>query len=227
MNAAAVGVRALAFDLDGTLVDTAPDIAAALGQALAAAGLPPVGEALARGWIGDGPDRLIERALAHLGERASPQRLRSLRRRFDAATLDTPLRHGRVFDGIAALLERCAAARPLAVVTNKPTALARRVLDAAGLLGHFGAGAVHGADTPAQRKPAPTLLRAAAQRLGVTPAQMLMVGDSAQDVHAARAAGCPAAWAGWGYGAWPDDAPDGTWRLADPADLQGRLDRWP
>jgi phosphoglycolate phosphatase-like HAD superfamily hydrolase len=89
-----------------------------------------------------------------------------LRRGFDEATLDAPLRHGRVFAGIVELLEHGAATRPLAVFTNKPTALARRMLGAAG---------------------------------------------------------CRAAWAGWGYGLWPDDAPPGTWRLAGPAELQARL----
>jgi phosphoglycolate phosphatase len=216
-------VRALAFDLDGTLVDTAPDIAAALNRALADAGLPPVAAALSRTWIGDGPDALIARTLEHLREPGSPALSQSLRRGFDAATLDAPLLHGRVFDGIAALLSDCAATHALAVVTNKPTALARRVLDAAGLLGFFGAAAVHGADAPAQRKPAPVLLHAAAVGLGVAPAALRMVGDSAHDVHAAHAAGCAAAWVAWGYGAWPEDAPAGTWRLAAPADLQARL----
>jgi phosphoglycolate phosphatase len=214
-------LRALAFDLDGTLVDTAPDIAAALNRALAGAGLPPVAAALSRTWIGDGPDVLIARALDHLGERAPPALSQSLRRGFDAATLDAPLQHGRVFDGIDALLECCAATHPLAVVTNKPTALARRVLDAAGLLDRFAA--VHGADAPAQRKPAPALLYDAAAALRVTPGALLMVGDSAHDVHAAHAAGCAAAWAAWGYGAWPADAPPGTWRLADPSRLADRL----
>jgi phosphoglycolate phosphatase len=215
------GVRALAFDLDGTLIDSAPDIAAALNTALAGAGLPPVAAALSRRWIGDGPDVLIAHALAHLQEAASPALAQSLRRDFDAATLAAPLQHGRVFTGIDALLQRCAPALPLAVVTNKPTALARRVLDAAGLIGHFAA--VHGADTPAQRKPAPALLHAAAASLGVAPSALLMVGDGAHDLHAARAAGCAAAWAAWGYGAWPDDAAPGTWRLTSPAELQALL----
>jgi phosphoglycolate phosphatase len=217
----ASAVQAIAFDLDGTLIDTAPDIGAALNRALQGAGLPAVDALTSRTWIGDGPDRLIARALDHLRVPATPALQRDLRAAFDAATLAEPLRHGRVFAGISTLLARWFPLRPMVVVTNKPSALSRSVLDAAGLLGFFAA--VHGADAPEQRKPAPALLLAAASQLGVAPGALLMVGDSANDLRCARAAGCPAAWVAWGYGPWPDDAAPATWRIATPDELHLRL----
>jgi phosphoglycolate phosphatase len=216
-------IQAIAFDLDGTLIDSAPDIAAALNHALESQGLARVASALSRTWIGDGPDRLIERALMHLQAEPTPMLRGALRTAFDSATLAAPLEHGRVFTGIVALLTRWFHARPMVVVTNKPTALSQRVLDAAGLLTFFDA--VHGADAPAQRKPAPALLLAAASKLNIEPASLLMVGDSENDLNCAQAAGCPAAWVSWGYGPLPDDAPATTWRVQTPDELHERLAR--
>jgi phosphoglycolate phosphatase len=141
-----------------------------------------------------------------------------LRKTFDAATLAAPLQSGRVFHGIAELVAGLARRLPMVVVTNKPTALARAVLDAAGLLPFLSG--VHGADAQAQRKPAPYLLLAAAHRLGVAPARLLMVGDAPPDLLAAQAAGCPAALVAWGYGARAvGDASPQAWRLATPQQL--------
>jgi phosphoglycolate phosphatase len=211
---AAAPIRAVAFDLDGTLVDSAPDIGHALNEALREAGLPRVEMPQVRAWIGDGPDALIERALQAMGREAPPPLRQALRQAFDRVTLQQPLAHGALFDGIAALLQRLRPAWPLAVVTNKPSRLARAVLDAAGVLAHFGS--VHGADVAAWRKPAPHLLRQAAHELGLPVHELLMVGDSAADLGAAAAAGAPAAFAGWGYGA-PTAAP--RWQLTRPEDL--------
>lgn len=215
-------LRAIAFDLDGTLVDSAAGVALALNDALARAGLPGFDVAAVRGWIGDGPDALVHRALrASALDGVSPATLAwRLRRDFDAATLRTPAAQGAPYPGVAALLRALSQAHPLVVVTNKPTPLARAVLDAAGLLGHLSA--VHGADTPAERKPSPRLIEQAAQGLGLPPAALLMVGDGPADLQAACAAGCRAAWAGWGYGPAPGPAAD-AWRLDAPQDLIARL----
>lgn len=218
-------LRAIAFDLDGTLVDTAPDIQHALNNALARAGLQTFDLDTVRAWIGDGPDALIGRALAQQGLIDADDALRvQLRRRFDVSTLSAPLGLGNVYAGIGELiarLRRDSAALPLVVVTNKPTPLARAVLDAAELLPFFDA--VHGADTPPQRKPSPLLLREASARLGVATGEMVMVGDSLLDMQAAEAAGCTAALAGWGYGA--HTVPDwlASWRLKLPGDLLDHL----
>ncbi|MBX3605216.1 MAG: HAD-IA family hydrolase [Piscinibacter sp.] len=219
-------VRAVAFDLDGTLIDSAPDIQHALNAALKKEGLPRFDLDQVRAWIGDGPDMLIARALAALGRAASDAeadrdlRVR-LRRSFDVATLAAPLSLGTVYAGIEPLLEALRPHLPMVVVTNKPTPLSRAVLEAAGLRPFVVA--VHGGDEPAQRKPAPDLLLAAARSAGVQPNELLMVGDSALDLRAAQAAGCPAVLAAWGYGAHA--LPDGLvrWRAETPADLQQAL----
>ncbi|MFO1306237.1 MAG: HAD-IA family hydrolase [Burkholderiales bacterium] len=222
MSLALPRIDAVAFDLDGTLVDSAADIQHALNLALESAGLARHDLASVRAWIGDGPDALIERALARQGRAGAPAELRlQLRRAFDAATLAAPLSEGCLFPGIAALVAGLRGVLPMAVVTNKPTALARAVLDAACLLHAFED--VHGADAPEQRKPAPTLLLMAASRLGVAPERLLMVGDSVHDLQCARAAGCPVALVDWGYGRRePMGFP--PLRVADPVHLlQGLL----
>lgn len=212
-------VRGVAFDLDGTLVDSAPDIQHALNTALTQAGLPQFDLAQVRAWIGDGPDALIARALEQLGLREAEPALRAeLRRGFDVATLAAPLAHGSVYPGIQALVLALRGTLPMVVVTNKPTPLARAVLDAAGLLPFMHA--VHGGDVPAQRKPAPDLLLAAAQAVTVEAHDLLMVGDSALDLRAAAAARCPAVLAGWGYGSHGVGA---EWRVETPDALREAL----
>ena len=208
---------AIAFDLDGTLVDSAPDIGHALNQALRASGLPAVQLQQVRAWIGDGPDVLIQRALAALALRDDAALRGALRAAFDRATLDAPLAHGMVFEGILPLLQQLQPSWRLVVVTNKPSELARAVLEAGGLSSHFAA--VFGADEAPLRKPAPALLMRAAQQLGLASRQLLMVGDSAADMSAAAAAGSPAVWASWGYGGLHSLPAPPRWRADRPAAL--------
>ena len=210
---------AIAFDLDGTLIDSAGGIACALNAALADESLPGFALDTVRAWIGDGPDALIAHALAthELAARNSYELAARLRCGFDAATLHAPMAGCVVFDGIQRAVAELALQRPLVVVTNKPTVLARAVLKEAGLLSFFEA--VHGADALPQRKPSPLLIRQAAAALGAVPERLLMVGDAAVDIAAAFAAGCQAAWAGWGYGQAPALAPAHVWRLATPNEL--------
>lgn len=216
--------RAIAFDLDGTLVDSAGGIALALNTALREADLPGFDLQRVRGWIGDGPDVLIERALRAIDLQDVDIAWLStrLRRDFDAVTLALPFAGCAIYTGVEDLLEQLGRDHmPMAVVTNKPTALARAVLEGGGLLGHFAT--VHGADTAALRKPSPLLIEHAAGVLGVRTQHMVMVGDAATDCEAARAAGCSAAWAGWGYGLPCGEQYESVWRLDAPADLLVRM----
>ena len=197
MRPAACAIDAIAFDLDGTLIDSAPDIAHALNCALHESALPSVELAQVRRWIGDGPDVMIERALCGLQRSADTPLRPVLRAAFDRFTLQAPMQHGAVYPGIAELLAQLAPRWRLAVVTNKPSVLARSVLRAAGLLPHIMA--VHGADAPGLRKPAPAMLLAVAAQFGVAPKRLLMVGDAPTDLRCAQAAGAGAVLVAWGY----------------------------
>jgi phosphoglycolate phosphatase len=214
---------AIAFDLDGTLIDSAADIGNALNRALSAEGLGGFDVAQVIQWIGDGPDALIDRALDHHEVVEPDGNLRQrLRATYDAVSIAEPLAFGRPFAGIPELLSACQQRWPLAVVTNKPPPLARAVLGAAGLLSYFRE--VHGPTRRHERKPEPFMILAAARALRVEPAELLMVGDSLADLGAAAAAGCRAAYAGWGYGKpgtldrFPDALP-----MATPAELLAHL----
>lgn len=223
MNNEVNAIQAIAFDLDGTLVDSAPDIAHALNQALNQAGLDAFDLAAVRGWIGDGPDLLIARALAvrapHSAE--TPALRATLRRDFDAATLAAPLSHGAVYPDMADTLKTLHGTWPLVVVTNKPTALARAVLESANLLLLFKH--VYGADRADLRKPLPAMLFQAAHDLGLTTRQVLMVGDSAADMNAAKEAGAPAALVGWGYGHSQAGKLEARWHIHRPQQLMALL----
>ncbi len=180
------------FDLDGTLVDTAPDIDAALNVALTDAGLPTVDESLTRHWVGHGSRVLVEQALTFHGV---PERIQ------DAASMDAMLAtfieyygahiadHSALYPGTLETLSRLGErGAGLAVVTNKLEVLSRRVLDALDLTRHFQA--IVCGDTLPVSKPDPAPALHACQVLGVDAADSLFVGDSNTDVECARAAGC-------------------------------------
>jgi phosphoglycolate phosphatase len=215
-------IDALALDLDGTLIDTAQDIGAALNIALSSEGLKSAELEQVRAWIGDGPDVLIARALvAQARGDASPDLRAKLRQRFDKATLEAPMANGLVYPGIKAALAQLQRVMPLVVITNKPTQLARAVIEAAGLMPIISR--VWGADTPGERKPLPTLLLRAAAFLGVPPTRLMMLGDGPADLLSAYAAGCPSALATWGYGAHKIPHELKTLRVETPQALQAHL----
>ena len=205
MTSLAKRFRAIAFDLDGTLIDTAPDIAAAANAMLVRLGYPSLPEGDVAGLIGHGIERLVAGALAaSTGTRVDP----ALRSRATALFRDCYgerlFVRSRVYPGVVDALDALAAsAVPVCCVTNKPSAFALRLLDAAGLSTRLLFAL--GADRPEERKPAPRLILAACARLAVPPRELLYVGDSPIDVDAARAAGCPVAVVDYGYGG-PDVA---------------------
>jgi phosphoglycolate phosphatase len=200
-----LSARAAVFDLDGTLVDSVPDLAAALNRVLAEAGLPPQPvDAVAR-MVGHGVARLVERGFAAAG---APLDLAALPRwveRFLAFYADDLSARTRPYPGVPEALDALAAAGwRLGVCTNKPTRLAVGLLDALGLGGRFGA--VMGGDAAPERKPHPASLLMTLDRLGVPASAAVFVGDSETDVLTARAAGVPVALVRGGYTAAPVEA---------------------
>ena len=184
------------FDLDGTLVDTAPDLCAALNHALSAFGHESVGLALARDWVGQGAAAALRRALAHRGARAedADAMLASFLDFYRSNIAVNSQPFAEVEKALGALTSRGA---KLAVVTNKRQDLTCKLLDEIDLAHHFDA--VIGGDSTANMKPAADPALAACKALGVAPADALLVGDSLADVGCARAAGCPVVCVAYGY----------------------------
>jgi phosphoglycolate phosphatase len=186
--------RAVLFDLDGTLADTAPDLIAAVNRILAEESRPPLPDSALRPLVSKGGRALLARAFDDLAVEAREPLLP----RFLAAYADALAVHTRPFDGIEALLEAIEARGwPWGIVTNKPEVLAIGVVE--GLGWSTRSKALVGGDTLPVRKPAPEPLWLAASQLGVPPEACLYVGDDARDVEAAKAAGMPSVAALWGY----------------------------
>ena len=189
--------RAVLFDLDGTLVDSRRDLAAATNLLLGELGLASIPLETVCTFVGRGARTLVRRALDHVDpeqriDRADPA-LRRFLKHYESVLLATTVPFPGVVAGLTLLAE---ASIPMAIVTNKPEAPARVVLDGLGLTSWFGA--IYGGDTLGRRKPHPDMLIRAARDLGVGLDGCLMVGDSDVDIEAARAAGVSGAWCSWG-----------------------------
>jgi len=185
---------ALAFDLDGTLVDSRRDLANAINAVRAARGLAPHGLAAVEGMVGDGVTVLVRRAFRELDDAAIPEALSAFLAEYERGCLETT----RPYPGIEELLAAAAGRWPLAVLTNKPERLAVEVIGGLGLAGFFRA--VVGGDTLPVRKPDPATLLLVAGRLRVAATALPLVGDSRVDLATARGAGAPAVAVTWGYG---------------------------
>jgi phosphoglycolate phosphatase len=186
------------FDLDGTLVDTAPDLVDTLNVVFAREGLPPVPFATARNLIGGGARRMIERGLQAEGRSYTPTEIDRLFARFIDYYSAHIADRSRPFPALEAALDSLAAdGARLAVCTNKLERLSVRLLDALGLAHRFHA--VCGQDTFGVQKPNPEILRATIRRAGGSAERAVMVGDSANDIDAARAAGVPIIAVDFGY----------------------------
>jgi phosphoglycolate phosphatase len=192
-------MTAVVFDLDGTLVDSTPDIATALNRVLARGDLAPLPEDVVRELTGYGGDELVRRAFAARGVTLDDDEIAAETRRYLDTYAEHPVERTVVFaDAEAALAELNRRGVALGVCTNKDTALARTVLRALGLDSFLGV--VLGADAVARRKPDPEHLLAALRALGTAPADALYVGDKAIDADTARAAGVRCALVAWGDG---------------------------
>jgi len=193
------------FDLDGTLVDTLPDIEAAANAALVGEGRRPLTSEEVRQLIGSGGRVLMKNAFEATGEPASEARIDAAFAAYIAAYEDAPVAGSAPFPGVHAALEGLSArGTRLAVCTNKPEHLAELVLETFGLAGYF-AGVVAG-DTLPVRKPDPEPLLEAVARAGGAGRPAAMVGDSPIDAHAARAASIPFVAVSFGYSPVPVSA---------------------
>ena len=186
------------FDLDGTLVDTAPDLIDTLNVVLAREGLPPVDYARARNMIGGGARRMIESGLRFEGRPATVGTVDRLFGEFIAHYSAHIADRSRPFPGLDQALDRLADRNcRFAVCTNKLERLSRLLLDQLGLTRRFAA--ICGQDTFGLQKPDPEILRRTIQAAGGAPACAIMVGDSGTDLATARAAGIPMIAVDFGY----------------------------
>jgi phosphoglycolate phosphatase len=213
---------AIIWDLDGTLIDSAPDIARALNAVMNEQGQWGHNIESVRGMIGGGVAMLIERAFRDCDSAALSVDRDALVARFleiyrscatDSTRLVTAARevlghfyHAGVRQGIC---------------TNKPRDISRQILDALDISGYFDS--VVGGDTTARKKPHPLPLQTCLEQLGVSPERSIMIGDSAADVGAARATGIPVILVPDGYTGTPVEALGPDWILKELADLPGEI----
>lgn len=209
------------FDLDGTLIDSRRDLAGAANDVLVRRARPPLPvESVAR-MVGEGARVLVERAFAAAALPApGDDELAEFAARYHARLTETT----RPYDGADEALRGAAARCRVAIVTNKPLAHTRRLVD------HFGwapfLASVVGGDGPHPRKPSPVGLEAVMREAGATGLDTVMVGDSSVDLAVARAAGARFAFARYGFGAESVAAADlaaGDWVLDAPGDLLALL----
>lgn len=188
----------IVFDLDGTLVDTAPDLVATLNVVLAREGLRQLPYETARTFIGGGARLMLERGFAADDRTASPETMDRLFKVFLEHYADHIADKSQPFPGLEAALDRLAARGcRLAVCTNKLERLSVRLLDALGLSSRFAA--ICGQDTFGTMKPDPVVLQKTISAAGGDPARAVMIGDSATDIHTAQAAGIPVVAVDFGY----------------------------
>ncbi|EOY4470397.1 phosphoglycolate phosphatase [Enterobacter hormaechei] len=209
-------IRGVAFDLDGTLVDSAPGLTRAVDQALYALELPVAGEERVVTWIGNGADVLMERALSWARQERASQRSaqgkpsvdhadipqdeqqRILRKLFDRFYEESVEEGSFLFPDVAETLSALhAKGIPLGLVTNKPTPFVAPLLEALDIAKYFSV--IVGGDDVQNKKPHPEPLLLVAGKLSLAPAELLFVGDSRNDILAARAAGCPSVGLTYGY----------------------------
>ena len=199
----------IAFDLDGTLVDTAPDLIGTLNHILGEEGLPELPLGQARAYIGHGARRLLQLGFQAAGQTLHPARLQVLFERFIPHYRDRIANESRPFPGCEAALDALiAAGARLCVCTNKPSGLSEALLEALGLMPRFAA--VIGPDRAPAPKPDAAHLQAAVAAAGGEMGRVILVGDSGTDAGAARAAGAGLILVDFGYTEIPaaDLSPD-------------------
>ena len=186
------------FDLDGTLVDSAADLYRAMNLSLEKLALPLVTEVQIRAWVGKGAAKLCETVLEHLFGQVNAQQQEQLINTFVEVYAQELCVNTQVYEGVLSFLDYCQTHDiTMACVTNKPKHLAQGILDILQLSPYFNM--VIGGDSLAERKPHPLPLLHCVQQQNTTVSQTLMIGDSSNDVEAARRAGIDCIVVSYGY----------------------------
>ncbi len=213
---------AIVWDLDGTLVDSAPDLASALNSVLDKRGFFTHSITTVRTMIGNGVPKLVERGFNAVGIRPGPADLDELVAIFSEEYRACATDQTRPYPGIVEALQEIQAMNiPMGVCTNKPEAFTRQILEGLGLSGFFSS--VVGGDTTSTRKPDPQPVLTCLGGLATEPASGLMIGDSVHDVQAARSAGVVIGVVPWGYRSAPVEELGADFVLHDIAGLAGLI----
>ena len=213
---------AIVWDLDGTLVDSAPDLASALNTVLDMRGFFTLSITEIRKMIGNGVPKLVERGFNAVGVRPDPTQLDELVAMFAKEYKACATDNTRPYPGVVEVLQEIHNMNiPMGVCTNKPEAFTSQILEDLGLAGYFSS--VVGGDSTSARKPDPEPVLACLRGLVTEPASSLMIGDSVHDVHAAHAAGVYIGVVPWGYRSAPVEELGADFVLHDLAGLPGLI----
>ena len=213
---------AIVWDLDGTLVDSAPDLASALNTVLDMRGFFTLSINEVRAMIGNGVPKLVERGFNAVGVRLDTDQLDELVAIFAKQYAACATERTRPYPHIVETLEEIHAMNiPMGVCTNKPEAFTRQILEGLGLATYFSS--MVGGDTTSTRKPDPQPVLACLRGLVSEPASSVMIGDSVHDVHAAHAAGVTIGVVPWGYRSAPVEELGADFVLHDLSVLPGLI----
>ncbi|MGB7450920.1 MAG: phosphoglycolate phosphatase [Lysobacterales bacterium] len=213
---------AIVWDLDGTLVDSAPDLASALNTVLDKRGFFTLSLDEVRKMIGNGVPKLVERGFNAVGVRPDAAQLDELIAMFVTEYKACATDNTRPYPGVVEALQEIHSMNiPMGVCTNKPEAFTRQILEGLELSGYFSS--VIGGDSTSARKPDPEPVLACLRGLVAEPASSLMIGDSVHDVHAARAAGVTIGVVPWGYRSAPVEEMGADFVLHDLTGLAGLI----
>ena len=213
---------AIVWDLDGTLVDSAPDLASALNTVLDMRGFFTLSINEVRKMIGNGVPKLVERGFNAVGIRPDSAQLDELVALFVEEYKNCATRHTRPYPQVVETLQAIHGMNiPMGVCTNKPEGFTRQILEGLGLEKYFSS--VVGGDTTSARKPDPEPVLTCLRGLVAEPGSSLMIGDSVHDVHAAHAAGVRIGVVPWGYRSAPVEELGADFVLSDLAGFPGQI----
>jgi phosphoglycolate phosphatase len=214
--------NAIAWDLDGTLVDSAPDLASALNTVLDKRGFFTLSNNEVRAMIGNGVPKLVERGFNAMGVRPDQTQLDELVAMFVEEYKACATDNTRPYPGVVEALHEIQSMNiPMGICTNKPEAFTRQILEGLGLATYFSC--VVGGDTTSTRKPDPQPVLTCLRGLVAEPASSLMIGDSIHDVHAAHAAGVVIGVVPWGYRSTPVEELGADFVINDLSVLPGLI----